>query len=79
MKILVEIDTNNLLSNTTAQQDEEIADSLISCSSCNALVKAVIEKGVADEVLDALSEADRENLFLAYGYTKTDSATEKLD
>lgn len=70
MKILVEIDTNNLLNNTTALQDEEIADSLISNASCDAVVKAAIEKGVVDEVLDALSEADRENLFSNYGYTK---------
>lgn len=70
MKILVEIDTGNLLNNTTAQQDEEIADSLISCASCEAVVNAVIEKGVVDEVLAALSEADRENLFSTYGYCK---------
>jgi hypothetical protein len=71
MKILVEIDTDNLLDNTTVRQDEEIADSLISNASCDAVVRAVIEKGIADEVLDALSEADRENLFSVYGYTKT--------
>ena len=70
MKILVEIDTDNLLDNTTVRQDEEIADSLISNASCDAVVRAVIEKGIADEVLDALSEADRENLFSNYGYTK---------
>lgn len=79
MKILVEIDTDNLLDNTTTRQDEEIADSLISNASCDAIVRAVIEKGVVDEALDALSEADRENLFSAYGYTKTDSVTEKLE
>jgi len=70
MKFLVEIDTNNLLNNTTALQDEEIADSLISNASCDAVVKAAIEKGVVEEVLDALSEAGRENLFSNYGYTK---------
>lgn len=71
MKILVEIGTDNLLDNTTVRQDEEIADSLILNASCDAVVRAVIEKGIADEVLDALSEADRENLFSNYGYIKT--------
>ncbi|MBP5722180.1 MAG: hypothetical protein J6X18_01160 [Bacteroidales bacterium] len=71
MKILVEIDTDDLLNNTSAQQDEEIADSLIANASCDAVVNAVIDKGLAEEVLEALSEADRENLFSLYGYSKT--------
>lgn len=73
------IDVADELIKQLTEKDEKIEDSLISNASCDAVVKAVIEKGVVDEALDALSEADRENLFSSYGYTKIDCATEKLD
>ena len=56
MKILVDFDTDNLLSNTTAEQDKEIIAEFIDKADDATLVNEVIDRELYDDLLGEIPE-----------------------
>ena len=70
MDILVRINTDDLLEHTSVSEDREIANSFLNKATDDALVKEVCSRGLAEEVLDSLSDDERRELFESYGFVE---------
>lgn len=70
MKIKVEIDTRDLLMFTTSKEDKEFASEFLTYASDDDLIQEFNSRGLLSDVIDELSDKDKDSLFGEYGYVK---------
>ena len=70
MKIKVEIDSEDLLKFTTASEDEQLAKEMLGNASDDVLVDEIFKRMLVYDVLNELTEKEREETFAEYGYIK---------
>ena len=68
MKIQIPFETDDLLALTTAQQDREIAESIIGSASDEAIIEQVMDRVLVEDILDSLDDVTRAEIFEGYGF-----------
>lgn len=70
MKIKVEIDSSDLLTYTTAEEDEQLAKEMLHLIKDDVLVNEIVDRELVADVLDELSERELEEIMAEYGFIK---------
>ena len=68
MKIKIEIDSSCLTEYTSRDENRELAEELIENASDAAIVEEALSRDIVEDILDRMTEQQREKLFELYGY-----------
>lgn len=71
MQIKIEIDSSCLTEYANRDESRELAEELIENASDGAIVEEALSRDIVEDILDRLSEQQREKLFVLYGYEPT--------